>query len=150
LVEFAFVALVLMLLTVGLVAGAWLVFQYQGLVDGARAGARAAIVETALLGSGGCESGSPQPVEGAVAAGAPDVPVDSATLCQSASDPQELVQPAPPVGEASVTVVGSPSLSPADLSSVTVIVAIRVAPLAPWPQWSVPLQASSTLAEAAS
>jgi Flp pilus assembly protein TadG len=148
LVEFALGATVLILLTVGLVAAGWLLFQYQGLVNGARAGARAASIETALLGPSNCESGSPEPIQAAVAAAAPQLQVETATLCQSAADPAALVQPAPPQGTAAVTVLGTPGLNPSALTQVTVTVALRVVPLPPLPQMSLRLAASSTMAEA--
>ena len=147
-VEFALGAIILLLVTVGLIAAGWLLFQYQGLADGARAGARAASIETALLGAGGCESGSPQPIQDAVAAGAPQLSVETASLCQSATNPDELMQPAPAVGVASVTVLGIPSLNPSALTDVTVTVALQVVPLAPLPQLSLHLAASSTMAAA--
>lgn len=144
-VEFAVVAPLLVFLLLGLVAAGWLLFEYEAVADAARSGVREAIVETALLAFGGCESGQPRPIEQAVQMGATIVPVDSAPLCQDAGDPSELVQAPGAVGVATVTVVGTPSLSPADMSEVTVTVTLPVRPFPPLPGLAFDLSASSTL-----
>ncbi len=144
--EFALIAPLLLLLLVGLLAGGWLLFQYEALADAARSGVREAIVETSLLDSTGCASGTPLPIAQAAQAGAPGVAIDQAPLCQSATNPAELVQPSPPAGQATVTVTGLPSLNPAALAEVTVTVSLPVRPLTPLPQWTLLLTASSTRA----
>lgn len=143
--EFALIAPVLLWLFLGLVAAGWLLFAYEAVADGARAGAREAIVETELLGAGGCESGSPQPVEAAVQQGAPLLPVDPQPLCQAAGDPEELVQ-IPVAGDATVTVTGVPDLNQAAVTAVTVTVTLPVTPLPPLPGLTFNLVAHSTLA----
>ena len=144
-VEFAVVAPLLVFLLVGLVAAGWLLFEYEAVADAARAGVREALVQTALLTASGCASGQPEPIERAVQAGATIVPVDASALCQSASDPAELVQAPGAAGDAVVTVTGSPSLSPADMSAVTVTVSLPVHPFPPLPALGFTLSAGSTL-----
>jgi hypothetical protein len=146
LVEFALVVPVLCVLFLGLVAAAWVLFEYEAVANAAQAGAREAIVETALLGSGGCESGQPRAIEAAVQSGAMIVPVDANALCQSSTNPAELVQVPSAAGEATVTVVGTPSLNPVDLSQVTVTVTLPVTLLRPLPQVHFDITAQSTLA----
>ncbi len=139
------VAPVLVFLLLGLIAAGWLLFEYEAVADAARSGVREAIVETVLVGPGGCESGLPQSIEQAVQMGATIVPVDPAPLCQASGDPSELVQSTGAAGDATVTVLGTPSLNPADMSEVTVTVTLPVTPLPPLRAMTFDLSASSTL-----
>ena len=144
-VEFAVVAPALVLLIFGLIAGGWLFFQYEAVGNAAAAAARAAVVETDLLSPGGCESGLPAPIEQSAQAAATIVRVDQASLCESTTNPEELVQATQPAGEAVITVTGTPGLSPDALQQVTATVSLAVSPLPMWPSWTVTLQAGSTL-----
>jgi hypothetical protein len=133
----------------GVMAGALLLFQYEAVANGARAGVRAALVESSLLQPGPnglCESGTPESTVQAVTAGAATVPVNQSPLCQSPSDPNELVQAAGAPGEASITVTGSPNLSTAPGNVITVRVTLPVTVPPPFPQASVTLESSATLA----
>jgi Flp pilus assembly protein TadG len=148
-VETALALGVALVLIGGIMAGALLLFQYEAVTNGARAGVRAAIVETSLLRSGPdglCESGSPESVVQAVAAGLPTVAVDTAPLCQSGSDPNELVQAPGSPDQATITVTGSPDLSSAAGNVITVTVALPVSVPPPFPQALLTLRASAALA----
>lgn len=143
-VEFAAAGPLLVLLVIGLISAAWLVLQHEAVVNAARSGARQALVETSLASAAGCESGLPRPIQQAAQTGAAVIPVNPATLCQSPRNPAELVQPAA-AGKANLTVTGSPSLNPSEMSSLTVTIDYRVTPFPPLPQLVVDLHASSTL-----
>jgi hypothetical protein len=132
----------------GVMAGALLLFQYEAVTNGARAGVRAAIVETSLLQSGPnglCESGTPESAVQAVTVGAATVPVNQSPLCQSPSNPNELVQAAGAPGQASITVTGSPDLSSAPGTVITVTVTLPVTVPPPLPPSSLTLQSSAAL-----
>jgi len=106
-VEFAFVAPIFFLLLFGIIAGCYLVFQSSSLHDGATAGARMASIESKLLQPQAngtfCESGSPVPIEKAVAQASSLVTVNPAPLCATSSGATELTQPTVP-GDVNITV----------------------------------------------
>jgi Flp pilus assembly protein TadG len=91
LVEFALVAPIVFMLLFGLIAGCFLAYQNSALHDGATAGARMASIESSLVtqdttsGSPNygqyCESGSPTPIEKAVAQASPLLSVNPSSLC---------------------------------------------------------------------
>jgi hypothetical protein len=145
--EFALVLPLLLLAVLGLVAAAWLLFNYEAVVSGARSGVRAAIVQTSLLtltAQGWCASGNPTPIPQAVQRGATVIPVNQAPLCRAPGNPQELVQTAPDPGTATVTVTCLPALAPAACREVTVTVTRSLVPPFPF-AGPVTLTASSTL-----
>jgi Flp pilus assembly protein TadG len=93
LVEFALVAPIVFMLLFGLIAGCFLAYQNSALHDGATAGARMASIESSLVtqdttaGSPNyglyCESGSPTPIETAIAQAAPLLSVNPNSLCST-------------------------------------------------------------------
>jgi hypothetical protein len=144
-VEAALALGILLVLLGGVMAGALLLYQYEAVTNGARAGARAAIVEAPLLRPGPdglCEPGA---ILRAVTAAVATVPVSAAPLCQSGDDPNELVQSGAAPGQATVTVTGSPELSPAAGNQITVTVALPVRVPPPLIPGALTLQASATL-----
>lgn len=148
-VETALALGVLVTLIGGIMAGALLLFKYESVTNAARAGARAAIVESSLLqtgSSGMCESGTPQSIVEAVGSGLSTVPVDPNPLCQSEDNANELVQAAGSPGQATITVLGSPQLSSAPGNVITVTVTLPVTVPPPFPQGPLTLTSSAALA----
>lgn len=147
-VEFALVLPLLVALCLGMIAAAWLLFSYEGVVDAARSAAREALVETSLVmttASGTCESGLPMPIEAAAQRGATAVPVNPAPLCQSTTDPGELVQTPAASGAADVSVSCSPGLAAGLCEELTASVAYTLSPPFPIPG-PIVLTAQSTIA----
>ncbi len=145
-VESAFALGITVLLLLGVMAGAQLLYQYEAVTNGARAGARAAIVESTLLQPGPnglCEPGA---ILQAVTAATPNVPVATEPLCQSGTDAEELVQSGAAPGQATITVTGAPALSSAPGNQITVTVRLPVSVPPPLPQGDLNLQSSATLA----
>ena len=146
--EFALVLPVLVALALGVMSAAWLLFSYEGVVDAARSAAREALVETSLTSAtaaGTCESGLPVPIEAAAQRGATAVPVNQAPLCQSATDPTELVQ-SPASGEAAnIVVTCAPALSAGRCDSLTASVEFTLDPPFPIPG-PIRLTAATTIA----
>lgn len=123
LVEFGLMLPVILALVAALMGGAWLMFTYEAVANGASSGARAAIVETSLIGGAGdCESGLPVPIQAAVQHGANIVAVNPAPLCQSGTDPTELVQSPQEAGAANVALWCVPGLAPGQCQTITVTV----------------------------
>ncbi len=144
LVEFAIAAPVTLLIIFGLIAGSLLFYNNVALTDGASAGARMATIESPLVqvgGTGFCETGVPETIARAVAAGAPDLAVNRAPLCASSATSTRLTQP-PASGEVDITVTASPDVSAP--TSVTVMLTFTERSLAPPFTGSVTMRASST------
>jgi hypothetical protein len=116
LVEFVLVAPVVFIMIFGIIAGCYLAFQNSALHDGATAGSRMASIETSLetLQTSGpmqgsyCESGSPVPIEKAVAQAAPLLPVNPNPLCATSQTAMALTQTAVN-GDVNITVTCSGS-----------------------------------------
>jgi len=124
-VEFAIVGPIALMILFGLISGSWLFFQHEAVSDGARAGARAASIETSLYQQSGgsgpyCESGAPGMIASAVAAAAPNMPVNRAALCAPAGSTTHLQQQPSGSGLAAITVDASPSLAAPTSVQVTV------------------------------
>ena len=145
-VESALALGIVLMLLFGVMAGAQLLYQYEAVTNGARAGARAAIVEPTLLESGPSGLCEPGAILRAVTAATPDVPVATAPLCQSSADPQELVQSGAAPGQATITVTGTPALSSTPGNRITVTLTLPVSVPAPLPRGDISLQSSATLA----
>lgn len=137
----------ILVVVAGLMGGAWLLFTYEAVANGASSGARAAIVQTSLLsGTSACESGQPIPVQTAVQRAAAIISVNPATLCQSGTDPTELVQSPLASGAANVTLWCTPSLIASQCQKVTVQVAYAFYLPPPFATSRILIRASSTLA----
>lgn len=144
LVEFAIAAPVTLLVIFGLIAGSLLFYNNVALTDGASAGARMATIESPLVEVSGteyCESGVPETIARAIAAGALNLTVDRAPLCASSATATRLTQ-TPASGEVNITVTASPDVSAP--TSVTVTLTFTERGLAPPFTGSVTMRASST------
>lgn len=148
-VEFALVFPLVAVTLLGLISASWLFFQSSALADGARSGVREATLETSLdqaHGGQNCESGSPLPIETAVAKAAPELAVNPSPLCYTPSPGSgraTTLTQAPDPHRVSITVVAMPSL--ANATTVTVTVSYPGQGVAPPLSGMFPMTASSQL-----
>lgn len=145
LVEFALIAPVLLTILLAIIGSAWIFFQYEALSNAAQSAAREALIETSLLTATGCASGVPMSIPAAAQRAAGVVPVDPQPLCQSATQPTELVQAPGPAGSAVITITAHPGLGAGQFTSVTATVGLTVQPIARWTALSLPLLATVTV-----
>jgi len=112
LVEFAIVFPIAILLILGIIGGCFIAYQNSALHNGATAGARMASIETKLAVQDGaqyCESGSPLPIEKAVAEAAPMLTVNPNPLCSTSAGATTLTQSPAIPGDVNITVSCSPT-----------------------------------------